>query len=151
MFYYFYFYEIHWGGWSSPSFSEVPPLIRTKYSVINVFFASCQAVCSRDGQFCNLFKLTVVVFLLKRFTMQNNGPVMYVWLLGPGNEISGLRKYSPPWHFSYFVSLQPGIKIDFFGGLYHFIYTICLLLWRCKILFVKQTRNKPKKTELEHA
>jgi hypothetical protein len=26
----------------------------------------------------------------------------------------------PPWHFSYFVALQPGIKIDFWGGLYHF-------------------------------
>ena len=23
------FYEIHWGGWSSPSFSEEPPLVPT--------------------------------------------------------------------------------------------------------------------------
>ena len=30
-------------------------------------------------------------------------------------KYSGLRKYSPPWHFSYFVALQPGIKIDFCG------------------------------------
>ena len=28
---------------------------------------------------------------------------------------SGLRNYSPPWHFSYFVALQPGIEIDFLG------------------------------------
>ena len=58
---------------------------------------------------------------------------------------SGLRKYSLPWHFSYFVALQPGIKMDFLGGLYHLIYKACLPLWRCKIVFiVKQTRNNSK-------
>ena len=58
---------------------------------------------------------------------------------------SDMRKYSPPWHFSYFVALQPGIKI-YFLLLYHLIYTTCLPLWRCKIFsIVKQTRNKTKK------
>uniref|UniRef100_A0A673YEX4 Immunoglobulin V-set domain-containing protein n=1 Tax=Salmo trutta TaxID=8032 RepID=A0A673YEX4_SALTR len=41
---------------------------------------------------------------------------------------SGLRKYSPPWHFSYFVALQPGIKIDFWGVCIILIYTTCLPL-----------------------
>ena len=46
------------------------------------------------------------------------------------------------------IALQPGIKIDFWRGLYHLIYTTCLPLWRCKIFFiVKQTRNKTNKTE----
>ena len=42
--------------------------------------------------------------------------------------IKTLRKYSPPWHFSYFVSLQPGFTMDFLGGLYHLIYSTCLPL-----------------------
>ena len=36
MFYYFYFYEIHWGGWSSSSSFDEPPII---YTVM------CERVC----------------------------------------------------------------------------------------------------------
>ena len=41
---------------------------------------------------------------------------------------NGLRKYSPPWHVSYFVAL------------YHLIYTTCLSLWRCKIKKIKNRK-----------
>ena len=62
---------------------------------------------------------------------------------------SGLRNYSHSCHFSSFVALQPGNKIDFWRGLYQLMYTKCLPLWRCIIFFiVKQTRNKTKKENL---
>ena len=67
-------------------------------------------------------------------------------LLNLSDIYSALWKYSPPWHFSYFVALQPGIKTHFLGRLYPLIYTTCTTLWRCKIFFiVKQARNKTKK------
>jgi hypothetical protein len=59
------------------------------------------------------------------------------------------KVFTPPWHFSYFVALQPGIKFDFWGGCiiwftqhaYHFEDT--KYFWG-----VKQTRNKTKKQNL---
>ena len=56
----------------------------------------------------------------------------------------------PPWQTPLFPILLPyNVEIkNIFRGFDHLIYTTCLSLWRCNILFiVKQTRNESKKTE----
>jgi hypothetical protein len=55
---------------------------------------------------------------------------------------NGLRKYSPPWHFSYFSALQPEIKMYFWGGLYHLIYTTFTHFEDAKYMFYYETNKK---------
>ena len=51
------------------------------------------------------------------------------------------ERIHPPWHFSYFVALQPGIKIDF-GGFVSFDLHNTL---KMQNIFYCETNNKAKK------
>ena len=66
-FYYFYFIEIHWGGWSSPSCSEEPPPVR---AITNSWMIT--SITQRDTFHLNRSISTVVGLQLGSFMNINN-------------------------------------------------------------------------------